>query len=51
MLFSYERTHKLQIPSKDEKGAAVTVAFLIEYLCKNVMRNARQEMFVLDNHV
>lgn len=51
MLFSDERKHKLSVPAKDSKGAAVTVGSLVEYLCEEVMKDTRKEMFVLDGHV
>lgn len=51
MLFSNQRTHKVEIPSEDEDGKSVTLAYLIQYLCKNVMKDTRKEMFILDGHV
>jgi ubiquitin related modifier 1 len=51
MLFSNQKTHKMEIPSEDEDGKAVTLAFLIHYLCKNVMKDTRKEIFILDGHV
>ncbi|KAI9731809.1 MAG: Ubiquitin- modifier 1 [Claussenomyces sp. TS43310] len=51
MLFSNQRTHKIDVPSRDEEGKPVTIAFLVEYLCRNVMKDTRKEMFVLDDHV
>jgi len=51
MLFSDERKHKLSVPAKDDKGNAVTVGWLVDYLCEEVMQDSRKEMFVLDGHV
>ncbi|EKD13554.1 uncharacterized protein L3040_008581 [Drepanopeziza brunnea f. sp. 'multigermtubi'] len=51
MLFSDERQHKLQVPATDEKGNAVTVGWLVNYLCEELMKDARKEMFILDGHV
>jgi hypothetical protein len=51
MLFSDERKHKLSVPAKDDKGKAVTVGWLVDYLCEEVMKDSRKEMFVLDGHV
>jgi ubiquitin related modifier 1 len=51
MLFSDERKHRLSVPAKDSKGDAVTVGWLVEYLCEEVMKDSRKEMFVLDGHV
>lgn len=51
MLFSDERKHKISIPRKDDKGMAVTVGWLVHYLCEEVMKDTRKEMFVLEGHV
>jgi len=51
MLFSDERTHKLSLPRKDEKGDGITVGWLVQHLCENVMKDPRRELFVLDGHV
>lgn len=51
MLFSNQKTHIVELPSQDENGNAVTLAFLIDYLSKNVMKDSRKEMFILDDHV
>jgi hypothetical protein len=51
MLFSDERKHKLAVPAKDDKGNTVTVGWLVHYLCEEVMKDTRKEMFVLDDHV
>ncbi len=51
MLFSDKRKHSISVPAKDSKGDAVTVGWLVQYLCEEVMKDARKEMFVLDNHV
>jgi ubiquitin related modifier 1 len=51
MLFSGERKHRLSVPAKDSKGDAVTVGWLVDYLCDEAMKDNRKEMFVLDGHV
>ncbi len=51
MLFSDERKHQISVPAKDGKDNAVTVGWLVEYLCDEVMKDTRKEMFVLDHHV
>lgn len=51
MLFSDERKHKIPIPAQDSRGNAVTVGWLVNYLCEEVMKDPRKEMFVLDGHV
>jgi ubiquitin related modifier 1 len=51
MLFSNARTHEIEIPCQDDQGNAVTVGYLIQYLCREVMKDSRKEMFVLEDHV
>jgi len=51
MLFSNERKLSLSIPVHNDAGAPVNVAFLVQHLCKNVMKDPRKEMFVLDGTV
>lgn len=51
MLFSNQRKHSISVPTKDDKGIAVTVGWLVTYLCEEVMKDTRKEMFVLDGHV
>jgi len=51
MLFSNKRKHSLSVPAKDDTGNPVTVGWLISYLCEEVMKDTRKEMFVLDGHV
>lgn len=52
MLFSDQRKHKLSIPKINKvDGKAVTVGWLVRYLCEKIMKDTRKEMFVLDDHV
>lgn len=51
MLFSDERKHKLLVPTKDDKGNAVNIGWLVHHLVEDVMKDSRKEMFVLDGHV
>lgn len=51
MLFSNERKHTIHLPCQDESGARSTVAYLVRYLCKNVMKDERKELFVLEDTV
>lgn len=51
MLFSDNKKHNLKIPAKDESNEPITIASLVIYLCTNVMKDPREEMFVLDGHV
>lgn len=51
MLFSDKRRHSLAIPAVDKGGNPATIAFLIDYLCRNTMKDSRKELFVLDDHL
>ena len=51
MLFSDRRRHSLALPSEDEDGHASNIAFLIDHLCQHVMKDTRQELFVLEGHL
>ncbi|KAJ4389260.1 Ubiquitin- modifier 1 [Gnomoniopsis smithogilvyi] len=51
MLFSDQRIHKINIPTHDKDGKAVTIAYLIEHLCENVMKDSRKELFILDDRI
>ncbi len=51
MLFSDQKKHSVSIPATDKEGRPATIAFLIDHLCKNTMKDPRQELFVLDNHM
>ncbi|KAL2207490.1 ubiquitin-like modifier 1 [Sarocladium strictum] len=49
MLFSDERSHALSVPKTNKNGTPYTIADLIDHLCRDVMKDTRQELFVLDN--
>ncbi|QSZ29318.1 hypothetical protein DSL72_003832 [Monilinia vaccinii-corymbosi] len=51
MLFSHQRNHQLSIPKTDSKGDPVTIGWLVNYLCHEIMQDSRKDMFVLDDHV
>ncbi|EMF15928.1 ubiquitin related modifier 1 [Sphaerulina musiva SO2202] len=51
LLFSDQRKHKISIPAKDAQGQPATIAFLIQWLCDNLMKDPRKDMFVLDDTV
>lgn len=51
LLFSNQRTHRISLPSRDEEGQPANVAYLVQYLCENVMKDVRKEMFVVDGTV
>lgn len=51
MLFEDQRQHSLTVPSRDNDGKPSTIAYLIHHLVNNVMKDTRQELFILDNHL
>ena len=51
MLFSNQKRRVLSIPTTKDDGKPVNIAFLVDYLVKNVMKDPRKELFVLDNQV
>jgi hypothetical protein len=47
MLFNNENKHEIQIPATSKDDAPVNVAYLVQYLCDNIMKDTRKELFVL----
>jgi len=50
-LFSDQRTHSIQLPSHTPSGASSNVSFLVEYIVKHVMKDNREELFILNGSV
>jgi ubiquitin related modifier 1 len=51
MLFDNQRRHAVSLPATDSHDKPVTIAYLIDHLCKTLMKDPRAELFVLDNHM
>lgn len=51
MLFDNVSSHKVSIPAHNADGFAFTVGDLIPWLCENLMKDSRKELFVLDGGV
>lgn len=51
LLFDNLNKHRISIPSKDDNGSPVNVGFLIRYLCENVMKDQRKDLFVVNDAV
>jgi hypothetical protein len=51
MLFDNQRRHSVSLPAAESSGKPANIAFLIDYLCKNLMKDPRSDLFVLDNHM
>ncbi|KIW00272.1 uncharacterized protein PV09_08162 [Verruconis gallopava] len=51
MLFANERVHRMEVPLKTAAGDRPNINWLIDYLCKNKMKDPRKDLFVLDDTV
>ena len=51
LLFSNQRKHQISLPAKDGDGQTANVAFLVRYLCQHLMKDRREELFVMDGTV
>lgn len=51
MLFDDEKRLSITLPAVTADGKPATIAFLIEHLCENFMKDPRKELFLLDNHM
>ncbi len=51
MLFSNKRKHEIILPAKIKESKSPNVRFLVNYLCENLMKDPRRELFVLDDSV
>ncbi|MCJ1406417.1 Ubiquitin- modifier 1 [Ptychographa xylographoides] len=51
MLFSNQRKHSLHVPTESEAGVSSNLAFLIDYLCRHVMKSSKTDMFVIDGSI
>ncbi|KAL5337088.1 hypothetical protein BJX70DRAFT_253894 [Aspergillus crustosus] len=51
ILFANERTHRLALPAQTLDGSRPNISFLLQYLADNLMRDRRQELFLLEDNV
>lgn len=51
MLFNNKNKHKLSIPAEAPHGSPANINFLVRYICDNLMRDSRRELFVVDEAV
>ncbi|KAK3069011.1 Ubiquitin- modifier 1 [Teratosphaeriaceae sp. CCFEE 6253] len=51
LLFSNQRKYKISIPTTDPKKEPSNVGYLVKWLCENLIKDPRKEMFVLDDSV
>ncbi|KAJ5204038.1 ubiquitin related modifier 1 [Penicillium cinerascens] len=51
LLFSNERKHNITLPAQMDDGSQPNIAYLVRYLVDNVMKDQRQEMFIMEDNV
>lgn len=51
ILFSNERKHSVNLPARLSDGNPPTIAYLLQYLVENVMKDERKELFILEDNV
>ena len=51
MLFSNQRKHSIKLPARLRDGSQPNIAYLLQYLVENVMRDERKELFILEDNV
>lgn len=51
ILFSNERKHNISLPAQLKDGNPPNIAFLLQYLVENVMKDERKELFILEDNV
>lgn len=51
ILFSNERKHNISLPVQLNDGNPPNIAFLLQYLVENVMKDERKELFILEDNV
>ncbi|KAK0945280.1 Ubiquitin-related modifier 1 [Friedmanniomyces endolithicus] len=51
LLFSNQRKHQVTLPARGTEGTPSTVGYLVKWLCENLIKDPRKDMFVLDDSV
>lgn len=51
MLFDNKNKLKVSVPATGHHGSPANIKFLVCYLCENLMRDPRKELFVVDGAV
>jgi len=51
MLFDDVHKHSISLASDADNGKPPNIAYLVTYICENLMKDSRKELFVLDNAV
>ncbi|EXJ80368.1 ubiquitin-like modifier 1 [Capronia coronata CBS 617.96] len=51
MLFDNINKHELTLSRTADNGNPLTVGYLVKYICEQLMKDSRKELFVLDGAV
>lgn len=51
MLFDNQRRYAVSLPATDANGKPANISFLIDHLCRTLMKDPRADLFVLDRHM
>ncbi|KAK4138737.1 ubiquitin related modifier 1 [Trichocladium antarcticum] len=51
MLFDNQRRYAVSLPATDANGKPANISFLIDHLCRTLMKDPRADLFVLDRHI
>lgn len=51
ILFANERKHKINLPAQLEDGSPSNIAYLLQYLVNNLMKDQRKDMFIMEDNV
>lgn len=46
LLFSNQRKHEVSLPTKCENNDQANIAFLVRFLCENIMSSLRKDMLL-----
>lgn len=51
ILFANERKHNVALPAQSGNGCKPNIAYLLQYLVENLMKDERKELFILEDNV
>ncbi|KAJ5246916.1 hypothetical protein N7468_001899 [Penicillium chermesinum] len=51
ILFANERQHKISLPARSGDGNPSNIAYLLQYLVDNLMKDQRKDMFIMEDNV
>lgn len=51
MLFDNITKHSVSLPSKTNEGTTPNIGYLINYICTNLMKDSRKELFIQNSHI